>query len=269
MNMFTDNMTEKTPINVAKNGRPADMDGLVKLLIAIMLAVTAFFLDQPVSLLLLSACLLISAVVLRIKWRTLFLSTVSYVVIVLVPFLFGYLISELLYLFTGNELFAFQQSGYDVFLRIFRLFVIWFVSILYFHTTPLKTIIGLLDKFLFPLKKAGVPTEDFLKIVMCVVLDLKQKGAELKENFMENARAVMGGDQATLKAKMKGVSRIIVSSLVNSFEKIDDIQQSIENLQADDLYGYKLKISLKEIVALVIFSFFIWGLFWIEKEFFL
>ena len=164
MNMFTDNMTEKTPINVAKNGRPADMDGLVKLLIAIMLAVTAFFLDQPVSLLLLSACLLISAVVLRIKWRTLFLSTVSYVVIVLVPFLFGYLMSELLYLFTGNELFAFQQSGYDVFLRIFRLFVIWFVSILYFHTTPLKTIIGLLDKFLFPLKKAGVPTEDFLKL---------------------------------------------------------------------------------------------------------
>lgn len=267
--MLSDNMSEKTHINVSKSDRPADMDGLIKLLLAIALAVTAFFLDQPVSLLILSAYLAISALVLKIKWRTLFLSTVSYVVIVLVPFLFGYLMSELLYLFTDNELFAYKQSGYEVFLRIFRLFVIWFVSILYFHTTPLKTIIGLLDKFLFPLKKLGVPTEDFLKIVMCVVLNLKQKGAELKENFLENARSAMGGDKTTLKAKMKGVSRVIVSSLVNSFEKINDIQQSIENLKAEDLYGYKLKFSAKEIVVTVIFSFFIWGLLWIEKGFFL
>lgn len=267
--MSTDNMTEKANINISKSAGPEAIDGLIKLIIATALAVTAFFLNKPVSIGILAVYLLISALITRVKFRTLFLSTVSYFVIVLFPFLFGYLMSELIYFFTNNESFAYSQSGYEVFLRVFRLFVIWFVSILYFFTTPLKTVIGLLDKFLFPLKKIGVPTEDFLKIVMCVVMDLKAKGKELKDNFMDHARSVMCGSKTKLKDKIKGAARIIVSSLVNSFEKINDIQQSIENLNAGDLYGYKFKLSVRDIIVTVIFIVAIWVLLMIENGYLL
>ena len=263
--MSAEDMTTKININTTKNDGPMDIDGMIKFFIATMLAITSFLLDKPISLGILSVYLLIATLVTRIKFRTLLLSAASYFIIVLIPFLFGYLMSELLYLFTHNELFAYNQRGYEVFLRVFRLFVIWYVSILCFHTTPLNTVIGLLDKLLFPLKLLGVPTEDFLKIVMCIVLDLKGKGAEIKNSFMKNARSVIGGNKTKLKTKITGISHIIVSLLVNSFEKINEIQSSIENLNTDELYDYKFKISIRDIVVALSFILLTWVLLMVEK----
>ena len=263
--MSTKDMTTKINIHITKNDGPLDIDGLIKFFIATMLAITSFLLDKPISLGILSIYLLIATLVTRIKFRTLLLSATSYFIIVLIPFLFGYLMSTLLYFTTQNELFAYNQGGYEVFLRVFRLFVIWFVSILYFHTTPLNTVIGLLDKLLYPLKLLGVPTEDFLKIVMCIVLDLKGKGSEIKNSFMENARSVIGGNKTKLKVKISGISQIIVSLLVSSFEKINEIQKSIEKLNADELHDYKFKISLRDIVVLLSFILLAWMLLMVER----
>ncbi len=139
----------KTNINTPKNNKSMDIDGLVKFILATVLAILPFLLEKQISFGILSVYLLIATLVTRIKFRTLLISAASYFIIVLIPYLFGFLMSELLYFITNNELFAYHQGSYEVFLRLFRLFVIWYVSILYFHTTPLKTVIGVLEKLFF------------------------------------------------------------------------------------------------------------------------
>lgn len=263
---MSDNISStKTNINTLENNKSMGIDGLIKLILAVVLAIIPFFLEKQISLGILTVYLLIATLVTRIKFRTLLISAASYSIIVLIPYLFGYLMSELLYLFTSNELFAYNQGGYEVFLRLFRLFVIWYVSILYFHTTPMKTVIGLLDKILFPLKLIGVPIKDYLKIVMFIVSELKGKGTEIKNSFIENARSTIGGDKTKLKTKIKGISHIIVSMLVNSFEKIDEIQNLVENVNSDELYNYKFKISRSDLVIVLIFIMLISGLLIVEN----
>ncbi|MBM4763039.1 energy-coupling factor transporter transmembrane component T [Bacillus sp. B15-48] len=242
-----------TKTNTPKIDKSMNIDGLIKFIIATMLAIMSFLLEKQISLVILSIYLLIATLATRIKFRTLLVSTASYFIIVLIPYLFGYLMSELLYLITNNQLFSYNKESYEVFLRMFSLFVIWYVSILYFHTTPMKTVIGLLDKLLFPLKLIGVPVKDYLKIVMFIVQDLKGKGLEIKDRFLDNARSSIGGNKIKLKTKIKGISHIIVSFLVNSFERINEIQSSIENMNHEELYNYKFKISISDIV--VVFSF--------------
>ena len=258
----------KTNINRPKNNKSMDIDALIKFILVTVLAIMPFLLEKQISLGVLSVYLLIATLVTKIKFRTLLISAASYFIIVLIPYLFGYLMSELLYLFTNNELFAYSQGSYEVLLRLFRLFVIWYVSILYFHTTPMKTVIGLLDKLFFPLKLIGVPIKDYLKIVMFTVLELKGKGSEIKNSFIESARSAIGGNKVKLGTKIKGISHIIVSMLVNSFEKINEIQSLIENVNADELYDYKFKISIRDIVVVLSFIMLISALLLVEKGYY-
>lgn len=259
--------TNNTPENdeTPNNNKSVEIDGLIKLVIAVTLAVLAFFIEKQISLVILSVYLLIATIATRIKFKTLLLSAASYFIIVLIPYLFGYLMSELLYAFTNNELFAYNQGIYEVFLRLFRLFVIWYVSILYFHTTPMTTVIGLLDKLLFPLKLIGVPVQDHLKIVMCIVQELKGKGTELKDSVMKSARSAIGGNKIKLKTKIKGISRVIVSLLVHSFENINEIQDKVENLNSDELYHYKFKLAVRDIVVALSFIVLTSALIMVEK----
>jgi len=251
--------------NTQKNKESTDIDGLVKFILATLLASIPFFLEHKMSFLIISVYLLIATLVSRIKLRTLLLSVTSYCIIVLIPYLFGFLMNGLFYTFTNSELFIYKQDTYAIVLRLFRLFIIWYVSILYFHTTPIKTVIGLLDKLFFPLKLLGVPVEDYLKIVMCIVLELKGMGTEMKKNFVESARSVIGGSNEKFKIKIKGISQIIVSLLVNSFEKLDKIQSFVEKVNPDDLYHYKFKISQREVVIVLSFILLTWVLLLIEN----
>ncbi len=100
---------------------------------------------------------------------------------------------------------------------------------------------------------------------MFIVLDLKEKGLEIKNSFIEGARAAIGGNKIKLKTKIKGLSHIIVSLLVNSFEKINDIQSLVENVNPDELYNYKFKIFIREIVVVLGFIMLTSALLMVEK----
>ena len=250
--------------DVPKNDEYLDMDGLIKFILAIILVIIPFHLEKHISLGIFCLYLLVLTLVLRIKARTILIGAISYFIIVMVPYLFGLLLNGLLYSFTSNELFVLNQGYYEIVLRLFRLFIIWYVSILYFHTTPIKTVIGLLDKLLFPLKLIGVPVKDYLKVVMCIVLELKGTGTEMKKSFMENARSTLGGTTGKYRINIKGISQIIVSLLVNSFEKIDKIQSLVEQVD-DDLYDYKFNVSKIDIVAVGSFVLLTSVLWMIER----
>lgn len=256
-----------TDTNAPRSTGFSDMDGLIKFILAIVLASMPFLFQREVSFGIVSVYLLIVTLVSRIKLRTLLLSTTSYCIIVLIPYLFGLLMNGLFYSFTNNDLFAYQGS-YEIFLRLFRLFVIWYVSILYFHTTPMKTVIGLLDKLFTPLKLVGVPVADYLKIVMCIVLELTETGSEVMKSLGESMRSVIGG-RGKFKINIKGISQIIVSLIVNSFEKLDRIQSFVEQVNPAELYGYSFKVSKKDGVAVLSFILLTSIVFMLEKGYLL
>ena len=243
----------------------SDMDGLIKFILTTLLVIMPFLFEKSMSFGVLAAYLLIVTLLSKIKSQTLLISAASYGIIVLIPYFFGILMNSLFATFSGNELFGNQQDAYEIFLRLFRLFIIWFVSILYFHTTPIKTVIGLLDKLLAPLKLVGVPVADYLKVVMCIILELMETGAEVKKTLGESMRSVIGGSAGKFRINIKGISQIIVALIVNSFEKIDKIQDFVEKVNSNDLYHYSFKVSRSDGVALLSFILLTSVIWMLEK----
>lgn len=246
----------------------SNLDGLIKFILATVLCVMPFLFHNQISFAILSGYLLIVTLVTKIKLKTLLISAASYCVIVLAPYLFGLLMNALFYSFSGNVIFAYQGS-YETFLRLFRLLIIWYVSILYFHTTPMRTVIGLLDKLFTPLKLIGVPVADYLKVVMCIVLELKETGSEAMKRLGDNMRSVMGGQKRRFEINIKGISQIIVSLIVNSFEKIDKIQSFVEKVNSDDLYNYKFELSKGDLIGVLSFILLTAVVLMLEKEYWL
>ncbi len=228
-----------------------DLDGFIKFLLAIVIIILPFYLEKQLSFGIFMVYLFIVTLASGIRYRTLLLSAASYFIIVLIPYLFGILMNALFYYLTKNEAFIIQSGAQEIFLRLFRLFIIWYVSILYFHTTPMKTILGLLDKLFFPLKLLKVPVQDYLKVVMCIVMELKGAGEEMKTRFINHARSLIGGNRNKLKSKFDGISQIIVSSLVESFRKLDEIEGLVAQISREELSDYKFKMTGREWVAVL------------------
>lgn len=248
-----------------------DMDGLIKLVLFIILAVMPFYFARALSFTLLAGYLLIITLLSGIKMRTLLISASSYFIIVLIPYLFGLMIH--IFISSVANGYAYTQESAQILLRLLRLFNIWFLSILYFQTTPMKTVLGLLDRFLFPLKLAGLPVQDYLKVVMCAVLELKTTGAELKESLAKSMRSVFGGEKGKFKfnfkfkfkLNIKALSQVIVSLIVNSFGQLDRVEKLVENVNPADLYGYFFRLTKREIIALSGLAMFTFLVILVEK----
>src|SRR5665648_54806 len=243
-------------VNTPETAEFLEVDGLIKFIIATLVTVMPFFFLKTMSFVMLSIYLLLATYLSRIKPRTLLISAASYFMVVLMPYLFGLFMNSLIYFFSNNELFSYQQCPNEIFLRLFKLLIIWYVSILYFHTTPLKTVLGLLDKCLTPLKLVGVPVADYLKVVMGSVIELKEMGAEIMKSLEESVRSVVRGRGGKFNINIKGLSQIIVSLIVNSFGRLDKIERFVEQANSDDLYHYSFKLTSREMVVVLSFVLF-------------
>lgn len=241
------------------------LDGFIKLLLAVTIAILPFYIENKVSYIIFLVYLMLFTLTSRISYRTLLLSGASYFIIVLIPYLFGILLNGVLYNLTRNEALIMQQGYAALYIRLFRLFIIWYVSILYFHTTHLETVLSLLDRLLFPLKLLKLPVQDFLKIIMCIVTQLKGTSEDMKTRFLEDSRYVMGGNAASLKSKFNGISRIIVSSLVNSFHKLDEVESMVEEMSLKPLFKYRFKMGKPEWLAVLSTALLILSLYIVEK----
>jgi len=242
-------------ITKQKTNNLENLDSLIKFVLTAALACLPFFIEKQLNYVILFVFLLGLTFVLRVNLRTLMVSAASYCLIVLLPYFFGLLLSGILYLMTDNSLFGVYQGYYEVSLRLFRLSVVWYVSMLYFQTTSIETVIGLLDRLFSPLKFIGVPVPDYLKVVMYVVIELRETGTEVVKNLREGMRSNIGSKKRKFQINITGVSQIIVSLLVNSFEKIDKVQSFVENANPEDLYGYSFKLTKREIAAISSFVF--------------
>lgn len=231
----------------------SDIDGLIKFVEAIIFGGIVFLIAKPMSFFLLSVYLLIVTFISRINTRMLLKSLISYCFVFLFPYLFGIGMNTLLYAVFKNDIFSFQQDYVEIFLRLYQLLMIWYLSILYFYTTDMKTMLGLFDKLLTPLKFLGVPISDYIKIVMCVMQELAEIGSDVKKIYRESLRPLVTKDKWKYNINIKGISQIIVSLIVNSFDKLDKIERSVEKIDAEEVCEYKFKLSIIDVVSSLIF----------------
>ncbi|NLP43729.1 MAG: energy-coupling factor transporter transmembrane protein EcfT [Peptococcaceae bacterium] len=242
----------------------AKLDAGVKLILAIVLSIIPFFCQKPSSFFVLVLFLGFLTILARVNLRTLRNSLLSYGIIVIFPYLFGFLVSWLSTRYSANALFVYEQGFSAMALRLFKLFLFWYVGTLYLHSTPLNSLVGVLDKCLYPLKKLGLPIADYLKVLMCVLETLKKSGSEVRKKFQEKKASLSGDHKSLFMLNIKGIAQTIVSFLVDSFQNLDQIQEDLSKIEAEDLYSYKLKVSKPEIMAIGCFLAINLGLYVIE-----
>lgn len=241
------------------------MDGLIKLSLATGLGVISFRCEKPASFIVIMLFLVVTTWLARVNGRTMLVSAASYGMIVVMPYLLGIAMNELLYLVTVNPVFVYRQGIQPVVLKLVRLFLIWYISVFYFQITPIETVIGMADRMLSPLKRLGVPIEEYLKVTMCVVIELRKMPSEVKRNLGLRMRRAVGKNRWDIKAKIKGVADILVTLIVDSFQKLGRIQSFVEEAAPGDLYNYRFRLSKYDgmgIIAVVLLAGFV---FLLEK----
>lgn len=250
------------PIHEEPKGLP--LDSGIKLILAIALMIIPFYIQNLWSIGIFIAYLLLITFVLKVNFRTLLISGASFAIIVLFPYFFGLSLNAVIYHFTQNEVFA-LQGAWAIFNRILKLFVIWYLSIIYFQTTPMTSFLGMLDKLTIPFKKIGLSIENYLKVIMCIVILLKAMGNELKENLGQKMRTVMGEKKGRFSINVKGIAQLIVNLILDSFSNLDTIEEYVDRVKPEDLYHYKLKLTLKDGFAILSFTFLIAGIWMLER----
>jgi len=245
--------SEKSDILIKKHQILPRMDSGVKFFFAFILSIIPFLCENKISFIIISAYLILITIFSGMKVKTALTSFTAYFIIVVFPFLFGFLISLLFYQFSGNAMFTYYQQIGDTAIRMFQLFLLWYIGCIYFNTTSMKSFIGLFDKILTPLKRFGVPVEDHLKVIMSVIKVLTQIGPEVKRNFTESMGSMSDNKKWWQRINIKGISSIIVNFIVNSFKRMDAIEKYVKEVNAADLYGYRLKISRLDVIASVSF----------------
>lgn len=231
----------KTPIET----EPGNIDGLIKLIMAIGLTVIPFLCETPLSFLLIFFYLAMATLISKIKPRTLLISAASYGIVVLIPYSFGLLMNVLLHQLFPNAILAYQQGLYESFLRLLRFFLLWYISILYFQTTPVKTVVGILEKIMRPLQAMGVPVKDYLKIVMLAVAELTEMGTEMKASLARHMRSVQR-ETGRFSINIKGIAQMIIALISSSFGRLDKIENDIEQVNPEELYHYHFSLSLQD-----------------------
>lgn len=230
----------------------AELDAGLKAGMAITLTVLAIVCEKPISLSLLFLYLVLATVSLGSNLRFLLKNLVSYSLIFLIPYSFGLFLSMLLGYLFPNALYSSDLVLQETFIRMVKIFFVWYIGSLYISSTPLKSILGMLKQVFSPLNRLGVPVSNFLTIIMCIAIHLTESVSDFKTNAVEQARAIFKGKNLGFKAKLKEISNLLVFYIANSLQKTDEIERLMKQTDLFD-YTYRFKIGKNDLLAIVSF----------------
>lgn len=240
------------------------IDSGVKLFIAFVLGIVPFFITSYINFIILVGYLLLTTFLYGASLRDMLKSMALYMFIIIVPYIFGLLMAALVSKITGTDMAMVYSSAQDVALRLIQLFLLWYASSLYFFSTPTKDVVGVFDRVLSPLKRLGVPVTDFLKVIMCVIKELKELAPGVKKSFTENMGQIT--KKSSWKSKITVISDVLVSFIVNSFDRLDEVEEYVKQVESKDLFTYKYTISKREVLLLISFVLLVGSMAFFEIE---
>ena len=239
------------------------VDSGYKFIIAMILGTVPFFLDHYLSFVLLGVYLFLSTFLYGARLKDMFKSMTAYLIIILFPYLFGLGMAAIVSSFSSTDFSMVYGSFDDVTLRLVQLFLLWYATSLFFFSTGTEEIVGVFDFVLTPLKKIGVPVEDFLKVIMCVVNELKQLGPAVKKSFTENMAGFK--EKSTWRAKVVQISDVLVAFIVDSFQRLDEVEAYVNEVDARTLFTYRAALSKSEIALFISFIALIYTITLLES----
>lgn len=239
------------------------MDAGIKLIITLFLAIIPFFCEEHISFIVFFAFFAFISLISGIRSKTLLKNVVAYVVIIILPLLFGVIVQVLIGLFTGNEMV--QVTAYqDLFYRILRLFLLWYVTSLYIMTTPIEPFLGLLDRILTPLKLLKIPVSGFLSTIRYVMMLLTEMGGRFIESYKELFSSYKSKNRRGFRNLIKDMAQVLVSLIAASLADTDQVQEMIEN-ETKRGFCYRFRFSFADFAAVVLCGGLIIGIYFIEK----
>lgn len=240
------------------------IDSGYKLFIAVTLGIIPFFIDHYLSFILLGLYLFASTFIYRARLREMIKSMIAYLIIIIVPYMFGLLMAAIVSAVSGTDMSMVYGSYQDVALRLVQLFLLWYATSLFFFSTPTEEIVGVFDRVFTPLKRLGVPVNDFLKVIMCVVNELKQLGPGVKKSFTTSMTKL--SEKSKWRTKIKVISDILVAFIVDSFKRLDEVEEYVNRIDAEELFTYKSVISKSEIILFMSFIVLIYTMVGLEMN---
>lgn len=239
------------------------MDAGIKFIITLFLAIIPFFCFKPLSFLVFFSFFGLISLISGIPPKALLKNVVAYLVIIILPLLFGVGVQALIGLFGGSEMV--EANAYqDLFYRILRLFLLWYVTSLYIMTTPVEPFLGLLDKILTPLKLLKVPVSDFLNTIRFVMALLTDMGGRFIDSYKELFSSYKNKNKRGVSNLVKDVVHVLVNLITDSLADTDQVQEMIEQ-DGQKGFSYGLKVSFADIVLILVFCGLMAGIYLIEK----
>ena len=240
------------------------MDAGIKLIITLFLAIIPFFCDQIVSFVVFFSFFALLSLISGIPGKTLLKNIVAYVVIIILPLLFGLAVQALIGLLTGSE--AVQINVYqDLFYRILRLFLLWYVTSLYIMTTPMELFLGLLNQILLPLGLLKISVSDFLSTIRFVMLLLAEMGNRFIDSYKELFSSYKNKSRKGFYQLVKDMAQVLVSLISASLADTDKVQEMIVN-EAEKGFSYRFRCSFADFAAIVVFCALMVGVYLIERS---
>jgi len=227
------------------------IDAGIKAVLALLLAVTSSFCISHLDLVYFFIFLLLITILLKSNLRFVYKNLISYTIIIVFPYFVGLLLSLLVSrLFSGAAYFNTVNLDTAI-LKMVKIFFIWYIGNLYLSTTPIESIIDMLNKVFSPLNSAGIPAAKYLNMIVFILSELTGLMSRFKNDNLEQARHIFTDNHLGIKSKSKELSNILVTFIANSLQRTDEIYERVE-LSKNKGCQYILTISKNEIIAIVI-----------------
>ena len=241
------------------------MDPGVKAGLVIILAVILFWSKVLLSLAVILLYILLVTVLSGLSFRILLRNLLYLSVALIVPYLFGLIFSMCGALFDPGG-FSFGSINFPaIALKFGRLILLGHIASIYMYTTPFRRIVGMLNRLLTPVKRCGVPVRDYLKILICIRMELPnaiKRGRDTVASWRDPAGTAK---RRSPKSKMEGMANIIVSQILQSFQEIERIQKLIDETDCADLDAFRFKVSKSDIIAIISLILLAGVVLWMEQ----
>lgn len=224
------------------------MDAGIKFLLAFLLSIMPFLCLNQLSLGIIGAYMLAVTLFSGIRVRFLMKILMAYAFFIVLPSAFGMFMKSSFIFTDPAHVFAVQDFGATG-LKVLELFLAWYAWSVYFLTTPIRSMIGLLGRILFPLKKIGVPVPEYLRLVNCIIHELTESAQRLRDSYSDIVRSIILKDCWHYRFKVKDLSGVLVSIIVESFSRLDRIQESLASVDPQDLYTYRFHFTAVDALA--------------------
>jgi energy-coupling factor transport system permease protein len=215
---------------------------------AVLTTAALFLSTKYMCLIIVILFLLFVTAISGIKRQVIFKNLAAYLILILLPYSIGLLISVLFNSFNTN-------IGKAAF-NMLKLFLVWHIGSLYLYTTPIKSTVGLLDKIFSPLKLLGLPITKYAISISYIISQLPQAVSEFLSTFAHQVKLTIKDKKRDFKKVSNEISDILVSFIVSSFDKTEKVQKQISQTNTQDLCEYNFKFSKNDAIAAASFIVF-------------